>query len=144
MVSRFAAKDAVLMLYANHVDSVDVQEVCGAAVGSDVALGDLEAHARRIRVTLARIVHREDEAIDLREPARKRIAEIGGESGNPALPRNVVADHRNLANGVWLADDSSSRARRLKAVRAAATPDDRNHRVRSMVARGPRRTPDAL
>jgi hypothetical protein len=39
------SEDAVLVLHAQDVDAVDVQEVRGATVRGDVAFGDLEADA---------------------------------------------------------------------------------------------------
>ena len=50
VAARLAAEDPVLVLHADDVDGVDVQEVGGAAVGREVALGDLEANARRVGV----------------------------------------------------------------------------------------------
>ena len=56
------------------VDGVDVQEVGGASVRREVALGDLEAHARRVRVLATGVVHREDEGVELRHLALDRVA----------------------------------------------------------------------
>ncbi len=92
-----AAEDAVLVLHAHHVDRVDVQEIRGTPVRRDVAFGDLEAHPRRIRVTLAGVVHREHEAIERGELGRDRVTQIGREGGDPALARHVVAEHGDSA-----------------------------------------------
>ena len=97
VAARLAAEDAVLVLHAHDVDGVDVQEVRRAPVRRDVALGDLEANPRRVRVTLAGVVHREHEAVDRGELGRDRVAEIGREGGDPALARQVVAEHRDSA-----------------------------------------------
>ena len=44
------SEDAVLVLDGDDVDGADVEEVSGAPVRGDVALGDLEAYARRVRM----------------------------------------------------------------------------------------------
>ena len=64
-----AAEDAVLVLHGHDVDRVDVEEVGGAPVGGDVALGDLEADPRRIRVLLRR--RRSSRARSSRAPASR-------------------------------------------------------------------------
>ena len=45
-----SAEDSVLVLDRDDVDRVDVQEVRGAAVRRELALGDLEPNARRVCV----------------------------------------------------------------------------------------------
>ncbi|QDV06244.1 hypothetical protein Poly30_17510 [Planctomycetes bacterium Poly30] len=96
--ARTAPEDPVLVLDADHVDGVDVQEVGGAAIGSELALLDLEAHRVRVVVPLSHVVHRQDEAIDVREVLSYRLAEVRRERGDSALARQVIADHRDLAD----------------------------------------------
>ena len=66
---------------------------------ADVALGDLEADARRIGVPLAGRRSSPARSSRAAEPVAERVAQIGGERGDAALARQVVAEHRNLANG---------------------------------------------
>ena len=119
-----STEDAVLVLDADDIDRVDVQEVGGPPVRRHLALRDLEANAGRVGVTPAGIVHREDEALDLGMGRGDRAAQIRGERGDPALARQVVAEHRDLpdrAAAVDGFDESSDRARE-RAFRGCA-PD---------------------
>ena len=97
--ARLAAEDAVLVLDRHDVDGVDVEEVGGAPVRVDVALGDLEAHARRVGVLHADVVHREHEAVELRHLALDGVAQVGRERRDAALPRQVIAEHRDGVDG---------------------------------------------
>jgi hypothetical protein len=100
MAAGLAAEDSVLVLHAQDVDGIDVQEVRGTAVRRDVALADLEANPGRVCVTLARVVHRQREAVELGVLGGDRVAEIGRERSDSALPRQVIAEHRDLAHAV--------------------------------------------
>ena len=92
------AEDAELVLHGHQVDAVDVEIVGGPAVRRRVGFGDLESHAARIGVLPARIVHRHHEAVDPRRRLGEGAAEMGGEGGDPALPRQVVANHADAAD----------------------------------------------
>ena len=87
-----AAEDSVLVLHGQHVDVIDVQEVGGAPIRAEVALGDLEPDARRIAVPSAGIVHRQHERVDVRQRCRQRIGEVRRERGDAALARQVIAE----------------------------------------------------
>ncbi len=97
VASRGAAEDPVLVLDAEYVDAVDVEEIRGPTVRSDVGFGDLEPDARRIDVRPAGVVHRQHEAIERGQLGRDRVAEIGRERRDPAAPRQMVAQHGDLA-----------------------------------------------
>lgn len=99
-----STEDSVLVLDRDDVDRVDVQEVRGAAVRRDLALGDLEPNARRVCVAPTGIVHREDEALDLRVRAGDGAAQIRRERRNSALTRQVIAEHRDLSDRPTAAD----------------------------------------
>ena len=93
-----AAEDAVLVLHAHDVDGVDVQEVRGAPVRREVALGDLEANARGIGVALPASFIASTKQSSSGTSAAMRVAQIGRERGDAALARQVIAEHRDLAN----------------------------------------------
>ncbi len=97
--ARLAAEDSELVLEADHIDGVHVEEVGGAPVGGEVRLGDLEADAGRIVVPCADLVHRQDEAVGVGGLVRDRVREVRGERGDAALARRVVAEHRNGPDG---------------------------------------------
>ena len=61
MAARRSAVDAELVLHAEHIDVVEVQEVRRAPVGIEVLLVKLEAHTRRIVVAFRAIIDRADE-----------------------------------------------------------------------------------
>ena len=71
-----AAEDPVLVLHAQDVDGVDVQEVRRAPVRGEVALGDLEADPRRVGVAPAGVVHGQHEAVELGELGGDRVAQV--------------------------------------------------------------------
>ena len=64
VAARLASEDSIFVLHAHDIDAIDVQEICRTAVRCDIAFGDLEPDARRVRVTSASIVHREHEAVE--------------------------------------------------------------------------------
>ena len=67
-----AAEDAVLVLHATRTSTLlTLRKSAARRYDVEVALGDLEAHARRIRVPLAGVVHRQHEAVDARELRRR-------------------------------------------------------------------------
>jgi chaperonin GroES len=126
----FSAEDPVLVLDADDVDGVDVQEVRGATVRGDLALGDLEANTRRVGIAPAGIVHREDEALDLGTGRSDGPAQIGRESRDPAMTRQVVAEHRDLPDRSPAADGfdeflRASARSTFEGARPIVTPDDR-------------------
>jgi hypothetical protein len=63
MTAGWAAENAEFVLHAQDVDIVDVQEVCGTAIGVDLLFLELEAHAIRILVSFSSIINRAHEAV---------------------------------------------------------------------------------
>ena len=50
------AKDAIFVLQTDEVYAVDIQEVCGAAVGVNILLGQFKANAGRVGVAGLEII----------------------------------------------------------------------------------------
>ena len=102
------AKNAELVLQADDVDLVDVQEIGRLGVGRQVVLAKLEADPGRILIALRPVVHRDGKTSCLGKLSGQRFAQVGGEGGNPALPRQVVSDDCNPFHGNLLSKASSA------------------------------------
>ena len=98
MAARPPAEDAVLVLQAHEVDVVDIQEVGGAAIGVDILFRQFKANAGRIGVAGFDVVDGQRDAGGLAVFGGDGLAQIGGEGGDAALARQVVADERNAAD----------------------------------------------
>ena len=59
MASGRAAENSILVLQADHVDIVEVQEFRGFLVGGHVILRQRPSHSRGIVVSLLRVIHRQ-------------------------------------------------------------------------------------
>jgi hypothetical protein len=121
--ARLGAEDSVLVLDGNDVDGLDVEKIGSPSVRGDVTFGDLETDARWVRVLCADVVHREDEAVELRHLAFDGVAEIRGERCDPAMSRQVIAEHRDGVDGplpaaVFSHDPSIERGSRPNSARA--------------------------
>ena len=103
-----AAEDSVLVLQAQDVDGIDVQEVRRTTVRREVALADLEADPVRVGVTLAGVVHREHEAVELGNSEASASPRSLVKRGDPALARQVIAEHRDAEAGADDGVDGSS------------------------------------
>ena len=99
MAARRPAENAELVLHANHVHVRDVQKIRRAQVGRQVLFRNLEAHLRRIIVTLREIIDRHDEALHRWKLRRHGAAQVRRERGDAAFPRQVIAEKRDLADG---------------------------------------------
>jgi hypothetical protein len=53
-----SAENSILVLQADHVDIVEVQELSGFLIRSQVVLGERPSHTRRIVIALLRVVYR--------------------------------------------------------------------------------------
>jgi hypothetical protein len=120
--ARGAAEDAVLVLQTHHVDRVDVQKLGRTPVRVDLAFGDLEAHALRIRVRLGRVVQRHDQRLDCRSGFGRGRRQIGGERGDPALARQIRADEGNLLDGSRGMDAGHAVSVRARAMQTRKVP----------------------
>ena len=98
VAARRAAVNAVLVLEADDVGVAEVEKVGRAAIRVEVLLCELETHLRRVLVALGHVVDRDDAAVDRRILSRDSAAQIGGEGGDAALARQVVADETDFAN----------------------------------------------
>lgn len=98
MASRLPTKDAVLVLQANDFNVIDVQEVGGAEVFRHLGLFDLKTNGRRIRVMLSAIIHSDHKAVEIREFAGDRLAQIRCECSDSALSRHMIAKQGYTAN----------------------------------------------
>ena len=68
-------------------------------VGVEFLLRNLEAHARRVLVTLGPVVHRQREALRLRERCRDGLAHVRRERGQAALAGQVVTEESDAVQG---------------------------------------------
>jgi hypothetical protein len=93
----WATEDAVLVLEDDKINSVDVQEVGGARIGFEVALGDLKTDARWVGIALLGVVDGNSKDVGFWGGSGEGFAEVGGEGGDAALSRQVVADDGDLA-----------------------------------------------
>ena len=77
-------------------DVADVEEVRGAQVGRQVLLFNLEANDIGVVVTALDVVDRDREALGLGMCLCDGGQQVGRESGDAALARQVVADKGDL------------------------------------------------
>src|SRR6185312_15046886 len=112
----------VLVLHGEHVDAIDVEKVGRVPIGVEIGLCDLEAHAGWIRVATPGVVHRHDDAIDGRELGGDGVAQVRREGRNAALPRHVIAEQGDGANGTCWADGVDGFSYRARGVNVRARP----------------------
>ena len=98
MAARGPAENAELVLQADDVDIADVEEIRGAQIGGQVLLLNLEANHFRIFVAALNVIDRHREALALGMRACDGGKQVGGEGGDAALARQVVADKGDLAD----------------------------------------------
>jgi hypothetical protein len=96
MTARRPAENAKLMLDAENVHVADVQEIRRAQVRWQILLRDLKAHFRRIIVTVLEIIYRHDRALNGRECSGDGAAQVRGERGNAAFPRQIIAEKHHF------------------------------------------------
>ncbi len=98
MAAGRSAVNAELMLHANHVHVRDVQKIRRAQIGGQVLLLNFKTHFRRIRIAVHKVIHRHDEALQRGEFFRHGTAQIRGERGDAAFPRQIIAQESDLAD----------------------------------------------
>ena len=91
-----AAENAELVLQADDVHVVDVEEVRGTQIGRQVLLLNLEANHFRVPVATRNVVDRHGHALALRMRSRDGRKQVRREGGNAALSGQVIADKSNL------------------------------------------------
>ena len=92
MAAGLAAENAELVLHAEHVGVVEVQEIRRAPVGVDLAVVQLETHRGRIIVTAGPVVHRQSEALHVGKHGGDGVQKVSGEGRDATLARHVVAE----------------------------------------------------
>jgi len=95
-------EDSVLVLQTHHVDVVEVQECCGVLIRLDVVLGEGPTNARRVVISLVRIVHREGEEASIPILRRNCAAQVGGERSDSAMTGKIIPDDRDPTGQGWL------------------------------------------
>src|ERR1035438_464955 len=93
-----AAENAELVLQADDVHVVDVEEVRGTQIGRQVLLLNLEANHFRVPVATRNVVDRHGHALTLRMRSRDGRKQVRREGGNAALSGQVIADKSNLVD----------------------------------------------
>ena len=96
------AEDSILVLQADHVDIVEVQELSGFFIRSQVVLGERPSHPRRIVISLFRVVYRQRQQSSGSVLGGYGRAQVGGKRSNSTLSRQIVPDHRDPARQRWL------------------------------------------
>src|SRR5438093_10660803 len=99
MTARRPPEDAVLVLKANEIDPIDVQEIRRSTIGSRITFLNFEAHAGRIGVPALPIIDRNGETAGLGTFRRHGFAQIRGEGGNPAAPGQIIPDEGDAFEG---------------------------------------------
>src|SRR5690242_6662979 len=95
--ARGSAKNAVFVLQAYEVNVAEIQEIRCLAVGSNLILGKFEPDPGRVGVAFWGIVDGKREEFGGAEFRVDRVAQVGREGGDTALPRKVVADDGDAA-----------------------------------------------
>src|SRR5258708_7822500 len=93
MASSRTTEDPILVLQAHHVNVVEVEEFCRLLIRPYVILGERPAHARRVVVSLVRVVHRERQQASIPILCGNGSAQVGRERGDSTMPRKVISDH---------------------------------------------------
>src|SRR5580658_594500 len=91
MLARLPAKNAVLMLKADEVELLRIQEVGSVYVFLEISVVDLQADRRRIFVTMPMIGHCDDGSVHTRARLGKGLLQIRRECGDAAAARQRIA-----------------------------------------------------
>ena len=91
----FPAEDSILVLEANDVEALLVQEFGGLNILADRFVVDLEENCRRILISVARVRHGDDPGLQLRAIERDRSMKIMGKGRDAAATGQMIADERN-------------------------------------------------
>ncbi len=92
------AKNPELVLHADDVHIADIQEVRRALIRRQVLFLNLEAHRRRVFVTTLNVIDRHRETLALGMFRCHGREQVGGERGDAAFARQVIAEQRDLLN----------------------------------------------
>lgn len=91
MAARWPTEDTILVLQAHQINTVDIEEVGGAAIRVDIFLRQFKANAGRIGVTGLDIVDGQGDAARVTILGGDSLTQVGGEGGDATLARQVVA-----------------------------------------------------
>src|SRR5581483_1476682 len=80
----------------------------GAHVGGGIADGQFETDAARIGGMMPAVVQRQHEAVEIGTDVRDGLAQIGREGGDAALPRQVIPEDCNTADGRFIGHEIAS------------------------------------
>lgn len=94
-------KDAIFVLQAHEVYVVDIQEVGGAEVRVNILLRQFKSNAGRVGVAGLKVVDGQGNAGRALVFGGDGLTQVGGERGDAALARQVVADEPNAVDG-WI------------------------------------------
>ena len=101
-----ASEDAVFVLHADQIISVEIQKLGCPLVRSLVFLGKLQSYTLRIVVGRVRIVDWNGEEPRVTVFSRYGGTQIRGERGDAALPRQIVANEGDASwQRQWLSRD---------------------------------------
>src|SRR5208282_274617 len=95
MTPGLAAKDPILVLQANHVDIVEVQEFRRFLVRGQIVLRERPSHPRGIVVAFFRVVDGKCQQSSASVLRGDCAAEVCGERSDSTLPRKIIPDYRD-------------------------------------------------
>ena len=95
VAARGAAVDAVFMLQADKIVAIEVQEIGGPLIGGNILLRQFQAHLLRIIVARIGIVDGNGKQASFSVFGCERVAQVGRESGNAALARQIIPNKSN-------------------------------------------------
>ena len=95
VAARGAAVDAVFMLQADQIVAIEVEKIRSPLIGGNVLLRQLQAHLFRIIVAGIGIVDGDGEQASFSVFGCERGAQVGRESGNATLARQIISNKRN-------------------------------------------------
>jgi hypothetical protein len=92
-----SAENSVLVLQADHVDIVEVQELSGLSIRFQLVLSERPSDARRIVISFFRVVYRERQQSSGTVLGGYGCAKVSGKRRNSTLSGQIVADDRDPA-----------------------------------------------
>ena len=103
-----STENSILVLQTDHVEIVEVQELSGLSIRSQIVLGERPSHPRRIVISSVRVVYRKRQQSSGPALGGYGCAQVGGKSSDSTLPRQIVPDHRDPTRQRWLRARSRS------------------------------------
>ncbi len=97
VTARRAAKDSILVLQAYQIEVREIEKVSRLFVGGQIVLRKGEPYPRRVGIPRFRVIDRNREQLGRATLSGDRVAQVGSKSGDPTLPRKIVANNGNPA-----------------------------------------------